>query len=100
MYRGSKRGLVHDYGKMEVPFHGHDGFNEIDDQGSPPDVSKVRDGAVGAILRIVRENPGQVKVIALGPLTNVAGTIIFNHLWWMDTINNSPIYDECQTQSA
>ena len=82
MYRGSKRGLVHDYGKMEVPFHGHDGFNEIDDQGSPPDVSKVKDGAVGAILKIVRENPGQVKVIALGPLTNVAGTMIFNHLWW------------------
>ena len=61
---------------MEVPFHGRDGFNEIDDQGSPPDVSKVSDGAVGAILRMVRENPGQVKVIALGPLTNVAGIFV------------------------
>jgi len=76
VYRGSKRGLVHDYGKMEVPFHGRDGFNEIDDQGSPPDVSKVKDGAIGAILKIVRENPSQVKVIALGPLTNVAACIV------------------------
>ena len=76
---------------MEVPFHGHDGFNEIDDQGSPPDVSKVKDGAVGAILRVVRENPGQVKVIALGPLTNVAGTIIFNHFWWWTPYLSGPI---------
>ena len=50
-------------------FHGHDGLG---DRGYPrPRRAPEREGAVDAILRLARENPG-LTLVTLGPLTNIA----------------------------
>ena len=73
MYKGASRGLVHEYvdPNPEGPYHGTNGFNDVQLK-SQPDMSKVKVGAASAILRLVDENPNQVKIVALGPLTNIA----------------------------
>lgn len=53
-------------------FHGKDGLGGAD--GIPdPDMSHLRpDHAVDAILKLTRDNPGEITLVALGPLTNIA----------------------------
>ncbi|CAD6208106.1 GSCOCG00010369001-RA-CDS [Cotesia congregata] len=55
----------------EVRYHGHDGFGDVfTDQ---VDISKLeKEHAVIAMRKIITENPDQVSVVCLGPLTNVA----------------------------
>ena len=52
--------------------HGKDGLGDAD--GIPePDMSRLRpEHAVDALIKLTRENPGQITLVALGPLTNVA----------------------------
>lgn len=60
--------------------HGADGLGDIsslvepDDSPrySPPRASACGQGAVDLILETVRKNPGEITLIAVGPLTNVA----------------------------
>ncbi|XP_046403864.1 uncharacterized protein C1683.06c-like [Ischnura elegans] len=53
-------------------FHGSDGFGDAD-LPPPPDRSLVKsENAICALHRIVSENPGQVTLICVGPLTNIA----------------------------
>ncbi|XP_015108975.1 inosine-uridine preferring nucleoside hydrolase [Diachasma alloeum] len=55
----------------EVRYHGHDGFGDVftDD----PDISKLQpDHAVVAIHKIITENPNEISLVCLGPLTNIA----------------------------
>jgi len=56
----------------EDPFHGHDGFgNTVHDE--EPDLEHLQsEHAVNALVRIAKENPGEITLVALGPLTNVA----------------------------
>ena len=63
MYKGAERGLVHKYASMETPFHGTDGFNDVDFK-SRPDLSRVKKNAATAILRLVEDNPNQIKASA------------------------------------
>nr|XP_032832941.1 inosine-uridine preferring nucleoside hydrolase-like isoform X1 [Petromyzon marinus] len=55
-------------------FHGNDGLG---DSADPPDpspvaVKKQEEHAVNALVRLAKENPGQITLVAVGPLTNVA----------------------------
>ena len=60
--------------------HGDDGLGDINGlrnaDGSPrypkPTLAPVAGSAVELILRLVRENPDEISIIALGPLTNIA----------------------------
>ena len=61
MYKGAETGLIHKYGSMETPFHGMDGFNDVDFE-SRPDLSRVRYNATSAILKLVEDYPNQIKV--------------------------------------
>ena len=61
MYEGAERGLVHKYASMETPFHGTDGFNDVDFE-SRPDLSRVKKNAATAIMRLVEDKPNQIKV--------------------------------------
>lgn len=48
---------------------------------APGDEAAVRPGAVDALIRIVRSAPGQVTVVAIGPLTNVAAAVVGDPDW-------------------
>jgi purine nucleosidase len=51
-------------------FHGEDG---LADSGYPPSQRKVADEhAVNALIRLANESPGELTLVAIGPLTNVA----------------------------
>ena len=73
VFVGARKGLVHDYENVDK-FHGLDGFNCVQFDWTP-DVSKVKENAVLEILNLVTKYPNQIKVLALGPLTNLATCI-------------------------
>jgi purine nucleosidase len=51
-------------------FHGADGLG---DSGYPPSRRRVADEhAVNALMRLANESPGELTLVAIGPLTNVA----------------------------
>ena len=53
-------------------YHGEDGFNDVcfDDV---PDISRVREEKAWRVIsRLSQEYPGEVNLVAIGPLTNVA----------------------------
>ena len=60
--------------------HGEDGLGDIADLKNAdgglryptPTHSPVSESAVELILELLRENPGEISIVALGPLTNVA----------------------------
>lgn len=54
--------------------HGTDGMNDVPDT-IPANVAKQPEpspSAPEAMIRIVRANPGEITLVALGPLTNLA----------------------------
>lgn len=60
--------------------HGEDGLGDIaglvNAEGKPrypePALSPVSESGVEVILELLRENPGEISIVALGPLTNIA----------------------------
>lgn len=50
--------------------HGSDGFGNIN--LPPPTIKKIEKSASEFLVEKVSEFPGEVSVLALGPLTNVA----------------------------
>ena len=51
-------------------FHGQDGLG---DSGLPPPQGQpTSEGAVEQLVRLARERPGEISLLAIGPLTNVA----------------------------
>lgn len=76
VYPGAHAGLAKlDKGKEneydeKSAFHGESGLGTV---SLEPDLTKKSDlHAVDFILKTVKENPGEVEIIALGPLTNIA----------------------------
>ncbi|XP_077284162.1 nucleoside hydrolase-like [Arctopsyche grandis] len=54
------------------PFFGEDGMGDIPVSNPPtPDLAQL-EHAVNALIRLVDENPGEITLLALGPLTNIA----------------------------
>ncbi|XP_012262666.2 inosine-uridine preferring nucleoside hydrolase-like isoform X2 [Athalia rosae] len=63
--------------------HGSDGFGDVFED--KPDISNLqKEHAVHALYKTVCENPGEVSIICLGPLTNIALAIKL----YPDFINN------------
>lgn len=54
--------------------HGEDGLGDVGYKD--PVIKAESEHAVDALLRIIDENPGQLELITLGPLTNVAAAVI------------------------
>jgi purine nucleosidase len=69
VYAGCSRPLVTE--RLDASFaHGQDGLG---DSGYPPSGRKVAgEHAVHALIRLVNASPGELTLIALGPLTNLA----------------------------
>ncbi|XP_053563684.1 inosine-uridine preferring nucleoside hydrolase [Bombina bombina] len=53
-------------------YHGKDGLGDVPDPDSPGLDVVQKEHAVIAMLRIANEHPGQVTLVATGPLTNLA----------------------------
>ena len=71
MYRGATEALVVPYNNSEE-YHGHDGFNDVE-LNDNPDLDRVnQERAWSVISRLSKQYPGEVTLIAIGPLTNVA----------------------------
>ena len=86
--RGAKEALVVAYDHKEF-YHGSDGFNDVVFSDSP-DTSRIKGKVRGnkglkrqkiifpdelaweAMSRITKQFPGEVTIVAIGPLTNVA----------------------------
>jgi pyrimidine-specific ribonucleoside hydrolase len=50
--------------------HGNNGLGGV--ELPPPKITPVKETATEIIRRIVRSNPGEISIVAVGPLTNVA----------------------------
>ncbi|CAG7821740.1 unnamed protein product [Allacma fusca] len=72
IFRGCENAMSIPYvlGEHCVPYHGYDGFGDVD---LPKIEPKLEDeNGVLAIIKLAKEYPGQVSILALGPLTNLA----------------------------
>lgn len=69
VYAGCERPLIYQ-SENAAQVHGSDGLG---DTGLPPSTRKVEsEHAAVALVRIANENPGELTLVAIGPLTNVA----------------------------
>ncbi len=77
VYRGANRPWVHEKTPWDTTVHG----KWWSDEAPPPPPGGFarkqaeKESAVDFMIRVVNENPGEVTIIALGPLTNVATAI-------------------------
>ncbi len=53
--------------------HGNNGLGGV--ELPPPKTAPVKETASELIRRLVRENPGEITIVAVGPLTNVAAAL-------------------------
>ena len=73
VYAGIDRPLIHEW-EDAAEFHGGDGLGNFQDR--PALTRCIEDEhAVLALLRLSREHEGELTLIALGPLTNIAAAI-------------------------
>ncbi|XP_068612405.1 nucleoside hydrolase-like isoform X1 [Brachionichthys hirsutus] len=71
VYRGCKRPLL--VSKRHAgDYHGKDGLGDVPDPDAPGLELLQRKKAVPAIIKIVKQNPGEVSLVATAPLTNLA----------------------------
>nr|XP_022335561.1 inosine-uridine preferring nucleoside hydrolase-like isoform X3 [Crassostrea virginica]XP_022335562.1 inosine-uridine preferring nucleoside hydrolase-like isoform X3 [Crassostrea virginica]XP_022335563.1 inosine-uridine preferring nucleoside hydrolase-like isoform X3 [Crassostrea virginica] len=77
VYKGCTKALV-DHGKNAEFFHGRDGLSDLDDHPEVDLDSIQTEHASCAINRIVNESQGDITLIGIGPLTNIAVAIRLN----------------------
>lgn len=69
IYRGASTGIL-DVKYDGAYFHGRDGFGN---NNFPPSTRRVEsEHAVNALVRLGHENPGELTLVGIGPLTNIA----------------------------
>lgn len=71
VYSGADRPLVEPWEPDEKGFHMADGLGDWEER-PPVDVTLQAEHAVFALIRIINENPGEIILVAVGPLTNIA----------------------------
>ncbi|XP_071489275.1 inosine-uridine preferring nucleoside hydrolase-like [Diadema antillarum] len=72
VFRGATRYIVTDPTEAKH-VHGTDGLGDIPNPGPMPSRDLVQsEHAVQALIRMANEKPGQITLVAIGPLTNLA----------------------------
>ncbi|MEL6269624.1 MAG: nucleoside hydrolase [Chloroflexota bacterium] len=71
VYSGADRPLIEPWEHNEKGYHFADGLGDWDKR-PPVEVNLEDEHAVTALIRLVNENPGELTLVALGPLTNIA----------------------------
>ncbi|MCD4673415.1 MAG: nucleoside hydrolase, partial [Anaerolineaceae bacterium] len=69
VYRGMAKPLLRDLLTSEL-VHGEDGMGNMN--LPEPEIAVEEEHAVDALLRIIEENPHELELVTLGPLTNIA----------------------------
>jgi purine nucleosidase len=68
--RGAARSLARPFTRKASHIHGQNGLGEV--ALPPPSRAPVAEAACDLIIRLARENPGEITLVPVGPLTNVA----------------------------
>lgn len=71
VYEGATSPLIEPHRDASA-FHGADGFGGVSHKYPPADVPLNDEHAANALIRLVRRYKGEISLITLGPLTNVA----------------------------
>ncbi len=74
VYQGSARPLTRAVHKAATYVHGSDGMS--DSFFPVPQQKPEKEYAIDAIIRLVEKYPGEIIIIAIGPLTNIALTLL------------------------
>ncbi|XP_021956313.1 inosine-uridine preferring nucleoside hydrolase isoform X1 [Folsomia candida] len=77
LYKGSSAPIVHPFRHKVEPYHGEDGFGDVEDREQlledyGGNIKISAEHGVAAIVRLAKEYYGQLTILALGPLTNLA----------------------------
>ena len=67
---GAARSLTRPYVRKASHIHGLNGIGEV--ALPPPFRAPVNEAAADLIIRLARENPGEIALVPVGPMTNVA----------------------------
>jgi purine nucleosidase len=67
---GAARALTRPFIRKASHIHGPNGIGEV--ALPPPSRAPVAEAACDLIIRLARENPGEITLVPLGPMTNVA----------------------------
>ncbi len=71
VYQGATQPLIHDWEWETEEFHGTDGLGDWPER--PPSQRQIEaEHGVLALLRLANTFPGELTVVALGPMTNIA----------------------------
>lgn len=71
VYKGAYRSLL-GIAYEQPLYHGFDGLGDATDIKDPDTSLLQQTHAAQALVQLVNENPGEIVIIALGPLTNIA----------------------------
>lgn len=72
VYKGASGPLLGDFKGSASHFHGYDGLGDVENIPHP-DMSLLKsEHAVNALMRLIHEYPGEITLVPIGPLTNIA----------------------------
>lgn len=71
VYRGAELPLLHRY-EFPAAFHGPSGLDSAGVELPAPTRTVAPGHAVEAIIRLVESNPGEITLVVIGPMTNIA----------------------------
>jgi inosine-uridine nucleoside N-ribohydrolase len=71
VYAGAQSSIITTNSDQTAGFHGHDGLNDIKMPKPTFDLAQ-KDHAVTALMKIINQNPKNIAIISLAPLTNIA----------------------------